>query len=377
MKVLHWAELFGNSIGGVEVLMWRLLAALRERGHTLAVVSSHTRNPMPNKSDFDCVPVHRFHFHRALHERDLAGIVNIRRQISELKRDLRPDLVHLHFGGSCLSAYFHLHTMRSWPVPTLVTCHGIGPKLPSDTPLIEQTFAAGSWVTAVSDAVLHEARDYFPEIEARSSVVHNGLASPMLAPAPLNLDPPTVLCLGRLTSEKGFDTAVAAFARVLRNLPHARLVIGGDGPERSALEESAQSLGVSGSVDFAGWIPPDRVPEVINASALVLVPSRYEAFGLAALEAAQMGRPVVATPAGGLPEIVADGCTGLVVDKFDAEVLAGAMVSLLGSPERMEKFGRAARERAQRMFGLDRCVQSYVDLYQRLIKEDRQPVYAS
>jgi glycosyltransferase involved in cell wall biosynthesis len=95
---------------------------------------------------------------------------------------------------------------------------------------------------------------------------------------------------------------------------------------------------------------------LLNDVTLVLVPSRYEAFGLTALEAAQMARPVVATRVGGLPEVVVDGKTGLLVEPDDPVALARAIVTLLQDRGRAERLGRAARERARHAFSLERCV---------------------
>jgi glycogen(starch) synthase len=368
MRILHWLELLGSTIGGVEVLMSRLLGALRDRGYELSVVTSHTRTRLSDKALFEGTPLHRFHFHRTLHDRDLAEVISICRRIASLKRDFQPDLVHLHVGGVSVNSYFHLHTMRSYSTPTLITLHGLGPVLPQQTPLTEQLLASGDWIVAVSDAVLRQARSFMPDITPRSSVIHNGLGIPALPPTSLDFSNPVLLCLGRLTSEKGFDAAVAAFAVVIEHVPRARLIVAGDGSERVSLERVVRTLGLEAAVEFPGWIPPDRVPALMNSATLVLVPSRYEAFGLTALEAAQMARPVVATRVGGLAEVVVDGETGLLVEPDDETALARAIVTLLQDPERATQLGLASRERAQRVFSLDRCAEAYDSLYRRLIR---------
>jgi glycogen(starch) synthase len=179
------------------------------------------------------------------------------------------------------------------------------------------------------------------------------------------MTPPRILCLGRHVRDKGFDVALDAFARIADRFPESRLTIAGDGPERAALQRQASELGIAGRVDF-----PGRVPEVhpyFEAATLVVMPSRWEeTFGLVALEAALMGRAVVATRVGALPEVVQDEVTGMVVESEDSAGLALAIASLLERPAVVRRMGRAARERALEAFSLPRCIDRYEELYRRL-----------
>ncbi len=110
--------------------------------------------------------------------------------------------------------------------------------------------------------------------------------------------------------------------------------------------------------------------ELMNSATLVVMPSRCdEPFGLVAVEAALMARPVVASCVGGLAEVVADGETGLLVDKEDPAALARAVAHLLEDPGTAERMGQAARRRAQELFGLDGVVDAYAGLYRRLAEE--------
>src|SRR5262249_53155861 len=149
------------------------------------------------------------------------------------------------------------------------------------------------------------------------SVIYNGIEAPPLAHAPLPFDAPRLLCVGRLAVEKGFDLALNAFASVARRFPKARLIIAGDGPVRSQLERQTGDLGLTGSVEFPGWVDPEDVVALINTSTMLLIPSRLESFPLVALQGALMARPVVASTVGGLPEIVVHGETGLLFAKED------------------------------------------------------------
>ena len=194
----------------------------------------------------------------------------------------------------------------------------------------------------------------------------NGLDAPeaalVLAPA----GEPTVVAVGRLSEEKGFDVLLRAFARVLERAPSARLVIAGDGFRRDALVAEAMALGIAASVDFPGWVDGEALTELLDRASVVVIPSRAEGFGLVALEAALRGRAVVATDVGGLSEVVADGATGLLVPVEDPGALAGAVLGLLEDRGLARRLGEAGRARALREFSGRRHVEATVELYERL-----------
>jgi glycosyltransferase involved in cell wall biosynthesis len=146
------------------------------------------------------------------------------------------------------------------------------------------------------------------------------------------------------------------------------MVIGGDGPERGALEALVRQLGLADRVDFRGWIDPAAVPEFLECGTIMLMPSRWEGLPLAGIQAALMARPIVATRVGGLPELVEDGVTGRLCDA-DPAALAAATAALLVDPARAMQIGQAGRERAQRLFGWRQCVDSYDQMYQKVARE--------
>jgi glycogen(starch) synthase len=222
-------------------------------------------------------------------------------------------------------------------------------------------------VAAISSAVLTDLHRFFPETIDHSSLILNALTMPALPPSRPPLDPPRLLAIGRLVPEKGFDVAIDAMPSVLARHPAVRLTIAGDGSEREALQRRAERLSVSQAVEFLGWVAPDEVPALIARSSMVVMPSRWrEPFGLVALEAAQGGRPIVATTRGGLPEIVVSGETGLLVDSDDPRALAEGVLYLLDRPGMATRMGAAARERAERRFDWETFVDAYDRLYRRL-----------
>jgi len=143
-------------------------------------------------------------------------------------------------------------------------------------------------------------------------------------------------------------------------------VLAGDGFERPALAKLAEELGISNDVTFLGWVPNVTLPDYYRAAAISVVPSLEEGFGIPAAEAMGCEVPVVASDAGGLPEVVEHGVTGLVVPRGDTAALAEAIGSLLADPARRRRMGVAGRERALRLFDWDRTAEQFERLYLEL-----------
>ena len=176
---------------------------------------------------------------------------------------------------------------------------------------------------------------------------------------------PTIAMVGRLTHSKGHGVLLRAMKGVLRAVPNARLVISGEGEEEASLRREAELQGVAGHVEFAGFVPDVRA--VLGAADVFVMPSLEEGLGVAVLEAMAMAKPVVVSNAGGLPEAVAQGETGLICAAGDAEALAEALVSLLTDPERARKMGEAGRARARREFDKPRVVERVSALYESVL----------
>jgi glycogen(starch) synthase len=364
MRILYWTDWFLPSIGGVEVFSARLLPALARRGHQITVVAGHHQSGLPEETEYFGVTVRRFPFHQSLAAGDVESVSGTLRQVSRLKQAVRPDVVHLNTLGP--SVLFQLASSRQKPTPVLLTMHSpvMADAERPDT-LYAQALRSALWVNCNSHAVHADLCRRIPEMRDRSSVTYYGMDAPALEPAPRPHADPVVLGFGRLVTDKGFDLAIRAFVDVLRRFPRARLVLAGEGAARPELERLVAECELSKAVEFRGAVPPEEVPALINTASLVVVPSRWdEPFGLVALEAALMARPVVAARVGGLAEAVEHGTTGLLVERENSVALAGGMLHLLADPALADRMGLAARERARARFAWDRCVDEYERLYE-------------
>jgi glycosyltransferase involved in cell wall biosynthesis len=299
--------------------------------------------------------------------------------------ETRPDLVHVHnqFPSLSPSVYAaahaaqvpvvqHLHNTRAVCIqPFLVRdgaactdCVG-GSPLPgvmhrcyrsslaaSTAATVMQVRHRRAWsrhvtrFVAVSDAVAQTLRAAFPA--DRISVCHNGVDVDVVSSAPTTGDG-YALYVGRLSYEKGVDLLVDA-ARTI----DTRIVIAGDGPERDALEQRAGP-----NVEFVGYLERPELLAAVAPARVLVAPSRgQEPFGLGVIEAAAAGVPAIVTRVGGLPEIVRDGETGLVIAPFDAD----AIVAALRNPN-VDRMGAAARRDYEARFTADAFADRLLAIY--------------
>jgi N-acetyl-alpha-D-glucosaminyl L-malate synthase BshA len=158
--------------------------------------------------------------------------------------------------------------------------------------------------------------------------------------------------------------AVRVMARVRREIP-AKLMMIGDGPDRGPAEMLARELGIADDVLFLG--KQNRVPELLALADVMLLPSEYEAFGLAALEAMACGVPTVAARTGGIPELITDGEDGLLAPAGDIEAMAAQALSLLTDDRRFERFSAAARRTAETRFSTESIIPQYEACYRDVL----------
>jgi sugar transferase (PEP-CTERM/EpsH1 system associated) len=170
-----------------------------------------------------------------------------------------------------------------------------------------------------------------------------------------------VVTVARLSPEKDVANLVRATAMAVERVLGLRVAIAGGGPCRRDLERFAAGLGLGDRIAFLGEVRD--VPPVLARARMFVLPSRSEGIPLTVLEAMACGLPVVATRVGGLPEVVDEGVTGLLVPSADPAALADAMARIWNDPERRERMGRAGRRRAEDRFDVRRMVAQYELLY--------------
>ncbi|MFA5112524.1 MAG: glycosyltransferase family 4 protein [Desulfobaccales bacterium] len=206
---------------------------------------------------------------------------------------------------------------------------------------------------------------------AKVTVILNGVDTEFYCPGPAGprSNPPVILSLARLVSDKDHDTLIAAFSQLSAAFPEAELWLVGDGPRRQAIQEQVRRSPAPDRVRF--WPGQPDIRTFLHQACLLVLSSRYEALPNVVLEAMSAGLPVVATQVGGLPELVVPGRTGWLVPPGDAPALAAAMGQLLENPQACQDMGRAGRERALRDFSLETMTRLHEEVLDRLLAQAR------
>ena len=285
------------------------------------------------------------------------------RHLADFLRSQQIDVVHTH------NAYPHLYATiaaRLARIPVVVhTRHGrrFGERW-HERLQFGLSGRLADRVVAVSDdtAALCRNRGWLPE--SRVDRIWNGIdidRFPYRGPA----SDAVGICVARLSKEKDVATLLRAASFVRQDIPTFRLVIVGDGPERTALEHLARELDITEVVEFTG--ERSDVPELLQTAAFFISSSTTEGISLTLLEAMAVGLPVVATEVGGNPEIVVPGRTGLLVPPSNESALASAIRDLCHRPDTWRAFGVAGRSRVEECFTIQGMVDEYEQLYLSLL----------
>ena len=360
--VLHAQKVAG--ISGSEAHLLQLLPDLRERGWDVRFLMLHEDEPgaweFAGELEARDVPIETI---RLRADVDPLAFAEVMKHLSTR----RPAILHTHLVHA--DVYGQLAGALTRVPLRLSTKHGFNEfREGRFFALADRSVGSLAHVhIAISQGLAHYLAETEGFDEASFEIVHYGISS-RDSLRPYEGSDPRLLCVGRLIPIKGHLLLLRALAQARSRVPGLTLDVAGRGPLEPALKEFARELGLDDAVRFLGFVSP--VQAAVEQSAIVVVPSLGEGFGMVALEAMERGRPVIASGVGGLPEIVADGETGLVVAPADAEGLADAIVYLAGDLERAAEMGRAGRDRALAVFTPERSVERIEELYRATLGSD-------
>jgi starch synthase len=322
------------------------------------------------------------------------------RDVAQASDNVDADVVHCH------TWYTHLGGIlirEGYQIPLVITVHSLEPLRPWKREQLHGGYDLSCWieqtalgradaVIAVSKGTREDILRVTPARPERVHVIHNGIDTTMyrhvadttaLRRYGIDPDRPYVLFVGRITRQKGIVHLARAVPRID---PSAQVVLCAGAPDTPEIAREMEEAVTAAERDRGGvvWIremvPRDQVIQLYSHAAVFCVPSIYEPFGIINLEAMACGVPVVASAVGGIPEVVVEGETGVLVavdiqpgqfepvepDRFSAD-LADAINRLLADPAERERMGRAGRERVEQHFAWPAIARQTADLYQSLL----------
>jgi glycogen synthase len=375
MNVAIFASAFYPSLGGVEELCRQLAHEFRRRKLGVIVVTNRWPRDLPRLEEYEGIPVYRlamrvpdgsFKAKVSYHLTHSA----IRREMLRILREHSIDVIHLQ----CVScnALYARHAAQTLHLPLVSTLQG---ELTMDARQIFQksAFAQGLMhdildhsdaLTGCSRKTIADAAQFRGRTLPKARVIFNGAnLDDFRSAAPYPHHRPYIFAMGRLAPQKGFDLLLRAYGA--SGLSEHDLLIAGDGDQKESLQALAGKLKLGERAKFLGRADRAQVAQLLTGCSFFVLPSRAdEGLPVACVEAMAAGKAVIAARVGGVPEVVENGQTGLLIAADDVTGLIQAMKRLAGDSVLCAEFGSAGRRRAE-SFAWPRIADQYLEVYKQ------------
>jgi glycosyltransferase involved in cell wall biosynthesis len=379
MNILLLTSDFLPNIGGMATHALELARAHVQNGHTL-----HLVHPVYGAGEDSVEEMEGFTVHNLFIDRDtprikhLLYIRRVREYIRRLHAAQRFDVLHWHdLTPNCWTTW----TLRR-DIPLVWTNHT------SNYLEMFETAAGRRKIRLFlghADAIISPSRELYEKstatgiAPARNFYIPNGVDATKFRPGnsfgvidkDYGLDParPVIICPRRLEPKNGVEYFIRAIPLVRAQYPDVQfLIVGGGFPEeRKRFEDLLRESGQAADVFFTGNVPNTAMPRFYALSTIAALPSLMEATSISGLEAMASGLPLVGTKVGGIPEIIEDDTSGVLVDPRSPEQLAGQFIRLLGDDELRDRLGRGARARVEQVFAWPEIARRTVDVYEKAI----------
>ena len=368
------------TYGGSGIVGSELGKELAERGHSVHFIASALPTRLTQLSD-------RVRFHEVemmsypLFEHQPYTLA-LATKMASVAENEKLDLLHVHYAiPHSISAILARESLKpNRYLPVITTLHGTDITLVgadrSYLPITRYGIVQSDGVTAISQYLKDETGKTFGVDDI--TVIPNFVCPTEYQRHPVEtlrktLAPggePLLVHVSNFRPVKRPVDCVEILARVVKQGIKTRLVMVGDGSERTNAEHRAHCLGVHDKCSFVGKQP--RIVDYLSASDLLLLPSEQESFGLAALEAMACEVPVVASRVGGVPEVVTDGETGFLSNVGDVEKMAHDAAGLLANPELRSEMGKRARESAVSRYHTDKVIPQYIRFYEQILARRKE-----
>jgi N-acetyl-alpha-D-glucosaminyl L-malate synthase BshA len=362
------------TYGGSGVVASELGKSLADRGHRIHFISyamPFRLNGFMNNIVYHEVEVSTYPlFDFPLYTPALAS------KIVEVAKFEKLDILHAHYAiPHAISAYLAKQILGKDAMKIITTLHGTDITLvglePSYQSVMKFSIEQSDGVTAVSRFLREKTLTNY-NIEKEIEVIPNFVDTKALQRVDASAIRKTIapngekvlIHVSNFRLVKRVQDVVRIFEMVQRKIP-SKLLLVGDGPDRSACEKLARELGIEKSISFVG--KQNELAPLLSAADVFLMPSQSESFGLSGLEAMACGLPVVSTSVGGLPELVVHGETGYIAEIGDIERMAKYVIDLLSNEQKYKLFAAASRKRAVEMFNMDKVVDQYENYYKKIL----------
>ena len=270
-------------------------------------------------------------------------------RVTALARAFKPDVIFAHH--TSVNGWVAQRLAPALGVPFFTQDHAqweieMGAMFPRLQRIYEEVAESAAGMLAVSRQMAADLRRLCPR--GKITALPNGANLPReRAKVDDDTRPPIAFSAGMLVRYKGFDQLLEAWKRVHARHPEARLRIAGDGPDRAALHQLRDRLGLASSVEFLGYVAPDRIQTEMAAARLFVLASWNETFGVVFLEAAACGTPCIWARNAGVADVLEDGVHGLATVPHDPESVAQAVSQLIADPAQARALGEAAERKVR------------------------------
>jgi len=387
MKIL-FIQYYGWEFGGGETYSFNLKSELAKRGHEVKIFSSNNNSNARHFSDYEFAEMNSRILKSFSHLFNLRSYFELKRVVTEFE----PDIVHIQsmdeeVTGSilcCLNDF-----------PKILTLHGtylrrpLGFNVEPHKKYVCEVLYGGQCARCMGLANYIHAKvkslvwglllpkiDVFISPSKYSRSLHENIVGDIrVLPNGIQLSHFSkivncnniLLYAGRLSHEKGVGYLIDAMPMILRKVPNMSLTIIGDGPEWENLNSKVGQLGLNDEIRFLGQIENNDISRHIGSAAILVVPSiGPELFGLVGVEAMSVGRPVIASRVGGIPEWLEDGKTGFLVDPGSSDQIAEKVIQLLSDRELLDKMGKYAHQEGKQ-FSIEKHVDKLATIYLEMI----------
>lgn len=383
---------YSTPTGGAEVYSLNLRNALRETGHEAMLFASSVGPEELRRADYECWGTSQKIINRILQTCNPVAAFRLKKVLKIFK----PDIVHLNIFLTQLSPSVLMMLGR---IPVVYTAHWYRAICPKGTKLLPDhtlcTNRAGKvcfqkkclplylwWMDMLQLQLLTLYFNRIDVVIANSQITSRRLTADGINPDKMIyyfvhnsasesktfVGRPTVCFIGRLVSVKGGEVLIRAMKNLLQRIPDVRLLIAGDGPDKSILQKCVRELNLTECVEFLGYVANEDLHSLWRVADVLAVPSLWEEpFGIVAAEALAAGVPVVATRGGGLEEIVEDQRSGYLVDPGNADQLTERLYDILHDRRAAEQMGKYGQEVVRAQFNLKSHLDELLAVYEKLL----------